>query len=187
MSKSRSRNAASFDLRKHKPERLILRIPKWLWLPKWLPVVRGSVAFCMPRKNVKILFPTSIIAAVFTIALTYYGVCYFGFPFFCLVIFTAIWTVIFLKIVLVALPSIFIRKDCSKCRLGFHIITHERNHLLLNSSDETFVEKVTLKQTRKQLIPILLSGFKLCEDCGRWFKLYAQSPSKYLNDKSAPM
>lgn len=183
MSKGRSRNAESLDLQKHEPERLILRIPKWLWLPKWFPVVGGFPAFCMPRKNVKRLIPSWAFAVFFTIASYYLGVYYWGFPFFSLVIIATVLAIISIKVFLVALPSIFIRKDCSECRLGFHIVTHERNHLLLNSSDEILVEKETLEQTKTQLIPILLSGFNLCEDCGRWFKLYSQAPSNYLNQR----
>jgi len=95
-----------------------------------------------------------------------------------------VWSIIFFLSVLSALPTIFIRKDCSECQLGFHIIAHERNHLLLNSLDEASVEEETLKQTRDQLIPILLSNPRLCRDClFPLRKMYSQATFNYLKEK----
>jgi hypothetical protein len=86
-------------------------------------------------------------------------------------------------VTLAALPSIFIRRDCSKCQLSFHIIAHERSHLLLNSRDEALVEEEALKETGNKLIPILLSNPKMCKHCVFPLrKIYAQATFNYLNE-----
>jgi len=105
--------------------------------------------------------------------------------FFVTVIETTLWSIVFLLLILLALPTIFIRKDCYECQFGFHIMAHERNHLLLGASDEIVVEGETLKQTEDRLIPIFLSNSKMCNDClflGR--KMYCQAGFNYLKKKA---
>jgi hypothetical protein len=126
------------------------------------------------------MFSIVIIAGVTMVAMDYY----FAVPFLSVAIQAIIWTAVFLLTVLLALPSIFIRKDCSECQLGFHIIAHERNHLLLDLLDEDLVEEETLRLTRNQLIPILLSSPKLCKDClFPLRKTYSQATFDYLKEK----
>lgn len=81
---------------------------------------------------------------------------------------------------------VFIRKDCSDCELGFHIIAHERTHLRLNSVDEERVETETLKETRNRLIPLLMSNQRICRGCRfRWYKMLSEATSEYLKEKRA--
>ena len=83
--------------------------------------------------------------------------------------------------VLLALPTIFIRKDCFECQFGFHIIAHERNHLILRTSEEIVVEEETLKQTGERLVRILLSNPKMCRGCiFLWRKMYCNAVFNYL-------
>jgi len=156
-----------------KPEKLILKIPKRLWLLKY------GLAFCAPRNSVILL----------CVALTFFGCFLFILDFYVkvpLLVIAIHATTLFAAfsfVTLAALPSIFIRKDCSKCQLSFHIIAHERSHLLLNSRDEALVEEEALKETGNKLIPILLSNPKLCKDCVFPLrKIYAQATFNYLNE-----
>ena len=78
-------------------------------------------------------------------------------------------------------PTIFIRKDYFECQLGFYIIDHERNHLLLRES-EKIVEEETLRKNRDRIIPILLSNHKICKDCPFFIrKIFSQATFNYLN------
>lgn len=156
------------------PERVLLRIPKKLWL------IKRGLAFCAPRNTIIIL------SGILTIA----GSClfmldlYVNAPFIAIIIHVMAWSIAYIFLILLALPTIFIRKDCSECQLGFHIIAHERNHLLLNSADEALVEEEALKQTRDKLIPILLSNTELCKDCVFPLrKIYAQATFNYLKEE----
>lgn len=159
---------------KHKPERLLLKVPRRFWF------IRSSLGFCMPSKNVKTMFLLMTVSGVCSgICIYYCGICHFA------VLFSAIvWVIVSIFAILLALPTIFIRKDCFECQLGFYIIAHERNHLLLNSSDEVYVEEETLKQIRNQLVPILLSNPKLCKNCAfQLRRVYSQATYSYLKDK----
>lgn len=156
------------------PERVLLRIPKKLWLLK-----RG-LAFCAPRNSIINLFGILAIAGSCFFMLDFYV----KVPFIPIIIHAIAWSIACIFLILLALPTIFIRKDCFECQLGFHIIAHERNHLLLNSLDEALVEEEALKQTGDKLIPILLSNPELCKDCAFPLrKIYAQATSKYLKEK----
>jgi len=109
---------------------------------------------------------------------------YVNAPFIATIIHATALSIAYIFLILLALPTIFIRKGCSECQLGFHILAHERNHLLLNSSDEALVEEEALKQTGDKLIPILLSNPKLCKDCVFPLrKIYALATFKYLKEK----
>jgi len=154
------------------PEKLILKIPKKLWILK----SRG-LAFCMPRRLAVVFFIVSIIFIPFIILNHYY----FQVSILQWVVDVTAWGIVVSLSTLLFLPTIFIRKDCFECQFSFHIIAHERNHLLLNSSDEITIEEETLKQTRGQLISLFLSEPKMCRDCllkGR--KLYCQATFDYL-------
>lgn len=158
------------------PEKLMLKIPKRLWFLK-----RG-LAFCVPRNSVIILFVMLTFATCFFFLLDFYVKP----PLFAIAIHAIMLVFAFCFVILAALPSIFIRKDCSRCQLGFHIVAHERKHLLLNSRDEALVEEEALKETRNKLIPILLSDYKLCKDCVFPLrKIYAQATFNYLKEKTA--
>jgi hypothetical protein len=158
----------------HKPEKLLLRIPKQIWF------VRHGLAFCVPRNSVTMLFVVLTFAGCFLFILDFYV----NASLFAIAIHTYMLVAAFSFLALAALPTIFIRKDCSKCLLSFHILAHERNHLLLNSRDEALVEEEALKQTGKKLIPILLSNPKLCKDCVFPLrKIYTQVTFNYLKEK----
>ena len=163
-------------MEKVKPEKFIIKIPKRLWIRP------DALAFCMTRNRAIIFLVASMIYGIFV-----FNYCYSHFPTsaldMLLTIFYVMSCAIFLLFsIFVALPSIFIRKDCSECQFGFHIINHERNHLRLNSSDEFTVEEETLKQTEDRLIPLLLSNLKICKGCPfNWRKMYCQKTFEYLS------
>lgn len=162
-------------MEKAKPERLILKIPKWFWKL----IERRSVAFCMTRTRAVSLIFVLIALGVLEVVFAYYV--YIPFP----VKVTAVilWGILFSLAILLVLPSIFIRKDCFECQFGFHIIAHERNHMNLGKSDEVAVEEQTLKQTGTQLIPILLSNPKICKGCPfLWRKMYCHAVFNYLEE-----
>lgn len=157
-----------------KPEKLILKIPKRLWL------LKHGLAFCVPRNSVIILFVMLTFVGCFLFLLDFYV----RFSLFVIVIHATMLIVAFSFGTLVALPSIFIRKDCFKCQLSFHIIAREQSHLLLNSSDEALVEEEALRETGNKLIPILLSNPKLCKDCVFPLrKIYAQATFNCLKEE----
>jgi hypothetical protein len=90
-----------------------------------------------------------------------------------------VWAVLFSWSILMALPTIVIRRDCFECHLGFYIMEHERNHLRLRGS-ELEVEQETLRQVGDRLIPILLSNPDMCKDCLFWFRrIFFQAASDY--------
>ena len=152
-----------------KPERLILKIPKLLWRSKGL-------AFCYPLNKAVLSFSVLIVFLFFWGLFSYYVYV----PLLVNVSVGATWVFAFSLIALSLLPTIFIRKDCFECQFSFHIIAHERNHLILRKSEE-IVEEETLKQTGVQLIPLLLSDSKMCKDClFLWHKLYCQATFNYL-------
>ena len=157
-----------------KPEKLILKVPKWLW--KLLPF--PSVAFCMTQLRAVLLTLALIGVGFFGAMFAYYV--YIPFP--TKVITTVLWFLLFSFVILLFLPTIFIRKNCFECQLGFHIIAHERNHLKLRKSEQ-IVEEETLKRTGARLIPILLSNPKLCKDCRFWLrKMYCHATLNYLKE-----
>jgi len=160
-------------LKNHKPERLILKIPKWLWKLLSLP----SIAFCMTRNRAVIILLAFISVGFFNLIIfSYFPLI----PLILKIVVTSLWVIFFSLIILLFLPTIFIRKDCFECKFGFYIIAHERNHLLLRKSEE-IVEQETLKQNTDLLIPILLSNLKTCKGCrfmGR--KMYCEATFNYL-------
>lgn len=79
------------------------------------------------------------------------------------------------------LTVIFIRKECYSCPFGFHIIEHEETHLKLNSLDEDKVDKETMKHTRKELFPLILSKPKLCKGCAFGNKKYLEEATQYAS------
>ena len=155
-----------------KPEKLILKIPKWLWKSKRL-------AFCMPRNQAISSLLILMGIAVFLGLYSYYGRIHFLIN----VLLIASLVFGFSLVALGLLPTIFIRKDCFECQFGFHIIAHERNHLRLRTSEE-IVEEEALKQTGDRLIPILLSNPKICKGCPfLWRKMYCHATFNYLKIK----
>ena len=163
------------DLESTEPERLILKIPKQLWL------LRSRPAFCMTRNRASIFLMASIVYGFFLVISRYYFFASFLQNIFDVIV----WTIFFSMSILWILPTIFIRKDCFECQFGFHIIAHERNHLLSRKSEEIGVEEVTLKQTGDRLIPILLSNPKICKGCPfSWCKMYSQETFNYLKRKA---
>jgi len=157
-----------------KPERLILKIPRWLWK---LMQPRG-VAFCITRTRAVSLIFALIGVAFFTVMFA----CYAYVPFPVRVTTIVLWVILFSLAILSVLPTIFIRKDCFECQFGFHIISHERNHLKLRKS-EAIVEEETLKQTGTRLIPILLSDLKICKRCVfLWRRMYCKTTFNYLKE-----
>jgi hypothetical protein len=159
-----------------KPEKFVIKVPKVLWFRP------DALAFCMARSRGIFFLGASVIYGVFVFNYDYSHFPTSAFDIAFTVFFAVSCAIFFLLSFLAALPSIFIRKDCSECQFGFHIIDHERNHLLLNSSDEFTVEEETLKQTKDRLIPLLLSNLKLCKDCpfnGR--RMYCKTTLEYLS------
>ena len=162
-------------MRNPKPERLILKIPKhlWLWRTK-------APAFCMTGRRAMTFLSISI-GAVFFLLIFH---SYIYIPFIITLIETTLWVILLSWSVLLVLPTIFVRKECFECQFGFHIIAHERNHLLLGRSEEIIVEEETLRQTGNRLISILLSNPSICKGCPfLWGKMYCQATLNYLERK----
>lgn len=165
-----------FKLEKTKPEKLILKIPRRLW--KLL--LRPSVAYCVTQIRAVPVALALIIVGLLALIYSYYVYV----PLQMRVISIVLWIALFSPTILGLLPTIFIRKDCFECQLGFHIIAHEGNHLKLGSSEETVVEEETLRQTRDRLIPILLSNPKICKGCPFWLrKMYCHATFNYIKRK----
>lgn len=162
-------------MEKNKPEKLILKIPKWFW--KLLQV--KSVAYCVTRMRAISFAVLCVSIGIFGLIFAYH----FSAPLRTVIVPIVIWAFFFSLSVLWLLPTIFIRRDCFECQFGFHIITHERNHLSLRESEE-IVEEETVKQTGEQLIPILLSDPKLCKNCPFSLrKTYSLATFNYLSDE----
>jgi hypothetical protein len=161
-------------LKNAKPEKLILKIPKWFWKLLRLP----SVAFCLPRTRAVLLTLALIGVGFFEVIFAHYVYL----PFSAKLISTVLWFLLFSFAILSVLPTIFIRKDCFECQFGFHIIAHERNHLKLGKSEQ-IVEEETLNHTGERLIPILLSSPRLCKDCRFLYrKMYCQATLNYIKE-----
>lgn len=159
-----------------KPEKLILKIPKKLWFLR-----TTALAFCMTRNRAVPFLLVLIGLGFFEVMFVYYAPT----PFRVTVIATILWSISFSWIILLALPTIFVRKDCFECQFGFHIIAHERKHLVLGTSEEKTVEEETLKQTGDCLIPILLSNPRICKGCPfLWRKMYCQETFNYLKNRT---
>lgn len=157
-----------------KPEKVIVRIPRRVWKSRGL-------AFCMHRKRAFIWLLASILAAFSVVVFSYFVYT----PLEVRIVETILWTALFSMIFLTLLPAIFIRKDCFGCQFGFHIVAHERNHLLLQTSNEEVVEEETLGETASKLIPILLSNRKICKGCVfSWRKMYCVAAVNYVKKET---
>ena len=148
----------------------MLKVPKRLW--PW-----RALALCVPkRRGITVLLASAFIG-ISLVILHYYVVM----PFFIMLLGVPIVGALLFVFALSISSTILIRKDCYGCQFGFHIVTHERSHLSLNSLDEVLVEEKTVKQTGDRLIPILLSNPKICKDCFfRWRRMYCQATFDYL-------
>ena len=156
----------------------IIQLPKWL-----MQIIRKKAqALCIPLKSVlyiSVLFfvPELILIGIsLTTSNTFFT--FFMFFWFILLGFPTFFFYVmhFLRIVL-------IRKDCNSCKFKFHIIIHEKNHYRFNSLNEKFVEEETLKQTGKQLFPLLLENPTLCLDCAFRRKIYQKKTNEYVEKK----
>lgn len=158
---------------KSKHER-ILKIPKWL-----MQVIRrGAHGYSYPKKS------RIGIASVFVMVEVFEAVLYNVSQSFIVLLILFGSLVLFgsLLVIMFVFP-IVIRKDCANCKFGFHIIAHERAHLRLNSLDEDKVEAETLRETRNQLIPLLLSNQRACRGCRfKYYKMVSQSTSEYIKE-----
>lgn len=152
----------------------ILEIPKWLMQF----IRRDAHGFSYPKRS------RLGIILVFVMAMVLDAVLYIlSQNFIVLLILSGSLVLFGSLIVIMFVFPIVIRKDCSNCEFGFHIIVHERTHLRLNSGDEEKVETETLKETKNRLIPLLLSNQRTCKGCRfRWYKMLSQSTSEYLKE-----
>jgi hypothetical protein len=152
------------------PERFVLKVPRRLW--PW-----RALALCVPKRSGFKALLASIVAGISLVILHFYAVI----PFFIMPLGVPVIGALLFVFALSISSTILIRKDCYECQFGFHIVTHERSHLSLNSLDEVLVEEKTVKQTEDRLIPILLSNPKMCKDCFfKWRKIYCRATFDYL-------
>lgn len=142
---------------------------------------RKALAFCVPKISVLNMVVT-VAAAILLLAMLLH---FLAVPVFVMLVPSVMLGVpLIFMLSLYFSSAIIIRKDCYECQFGFHIIAHERNHLILNSRDEFLVEEETLKQTGGRLVSILLSNPKTCKDCFfAWRRMYSQATSDYLKQE----
>ena len=141
----------------------------------------GALAFCITKKSVIYMIALFCLTELFFTALFIIqrNLIFFAFLVGSLALFGSV-TALFS--IFAYYPVIAIRKDCAECHFSFHIIAHELNHLSLNSLDKVRVEEATLEQTKKRLIPLLLSSPKMCKDCFfKWREMYSKATSDVLS------
>ena len=156
-----------------RPERLILKIPRRLWIRKTL-----AFTFCMAQGRAVLYFLALMVFGSFIVILAYFGAAFAA-----IVSMAILWVALLIGCFACAYGVIVIRKDCFECQFAFHVIAHERAHLLLRASDEIVVEEEALKKTEDRLIPILLSNPEMCRGClFMWRKMYCQATSNYLKE-----
>lgn len=167
-------------MKNDEPEKLIVSIPRRLWKLMKLP----SIAFCLFPRDMKHVVATAFLLVMGSVLLRVLFT--FDTPLLGKFIGVIASAVAILSPVLLLWPVVFIREDCFTCKLGFYVIAHERNHLLLRESDEFVVEKETLKHNADKLVPLLLEDEELCEDCVlRWRKMYFQATRDYMKKHSS--
>ena len=159
-------------MRENSEHERILTIPRWV-----MQIIRHNAHGYSYNKQSRI-----VITLAFVMAEVSEAVLYILSQNFYLLSILLVSSVLFgsLLVIMFVFP-IVVRKDCSDCEFGFHIIAHERTHLRLNSLDEDKVETETLKETRNRLIPLLLSNQKACKGCRfKYYGMLSQSTSEYL-------